>query len=129
MIVADGQSDYVAVRYDALCTVGLKISIIELIVNSVKKLPADMCAAIAENGIVLTGGGAELYGMDMLLSKVLGLPVTKPQSPMDCVAKGLARINGFLPAKLKINKKNITNQISEYYEGSKKRLRGMNNEE
>lgn len=104
-------------------------SIIELIVNSVKKLPADMCAAIAENGIVLTGGGAELYGMDMLLSKVLGLPVTKPQSPMDCVAKGLARINGFLPAKLKINKKNITNQISEYYEGSKKRMRGISNEE
>ena len=103
--------------------------IIELIVNAVKKLPADMCAAIAENGIVLTGGGAELYGMDVLLSKVLGLPVTKPKDPMDCVAKGLARINGFLPTKIKINKKNITNQISEYYEGSKKRLRGMNDEE
>jgi rod shape-determining protein MreB len=103
--------------------------IISVIVNAVKKLPADMCAEIAENGIVLTGGGAELYGMEILLSKVLGLPVTKPQDAIDCVAKGLARINGFLPTKLKINKKNITNQISEYYEGSKKRLRGMNNEE
>lgn len=96
--------------------------IIEVIVNSVKKLPADMCGAIAENGILLTGGGAELYGMDVLLSKVLGLPVTKPNGAIDCVAKGLAKINGFLPTKLKINKKNITNQISEYYEGSRKKI-------
>ena len=79
-----------------------------------------MCAEIVENGIVLTGGGAELYGIDQLLSKVLGLPVTKPQDPMDCVAKGLSRINGFLPARLKVNNKNITHQISKYYEGSKK---------
>ena len=79
-----------------------------------------MCGDIAENGIVLTGGGAELFGMDMLLSKVLGLPVTKPKDAIDCVAKGLSRINGFLPTKLNINNKNITNQISKYYEGSKK---------
>ncbi len=94
--------------------------LIDAIVDAVKKIPADMCADIAENGIVLTGGGAELYGIDMLLSKVLGLPVTKPQDAIDCVAKGLSRINGFLPAKLKINNKNITHQISKYYEGSKK---------
>ena len=65
----------------------------------------------------------------LLLSKVLGLPVTKPQDAIDCVAKGLSRINGFLPAKLKVNNKNITHQISKYYEGSKKRLRGTNDEE
>lgn len=94
--------------------------LIEAIVDAVKRIPADMCADIVENGIVLTGGGAELYGIEMLLSKVLGLPVTKPQGAIDCVAKGLARINGFLPANLKISNKNITHQISKYYEGSKK---------
>ena len=95
-------------------------SIIDAIVDAVKKIPADMCGDIAENGIILTGGGAELYGIDILLSKVLGLPVTKPQGAIDCVAKGLSRINSFLPANLKINNKNITNQIPKYYEGSKK---------
>ena len=94
--------------------------LIDTIVDAVKKIPADMCADIVNNGIVLTGGGAELYGIDMLLSKVLGLPVTKPNDPMDCVAKGLSRINAFLPTKLKVNNKNITSQISKYYEGSKK---------
>jgi rod shape-determining protein MreB len=94
--------------------------IIRVIVGAIKKIPRDMCAELAENGILLTGGGAELYGIDTLLSEVLGLRVTKPQNPMDSVAKGLARINGFLPAKLKINNKNITNQIAKYYEGSKK---------
>ena len=95
-------------------------SLLDAIVDAVKKSPADMCGAIAENGIVLTGGGAELYGIDMLLSKVLGLPVTKPQNAIDCVAKGLSRINSFLPASIKINHKNITHQVSKYYEGSKK---------
>lgn len=94
--------------------------LIDCIVDAVKKIPADMCADIVENGIILTGGGAELYGIDKLLSRVLGLPVTKPQDAIDCVAKGLSRVNGFMPAKLKINNKNITSQISKYYEGSKK---------
>ena len=94
--------------------------LLDAIVDAVKKIPADMCGAIAENGIVLTGGGAELYGIDTLLSKVLGLPVTKPRNAIDCVAKGLSRINSFLPASIKINHKNITHQISKYYEGSKK---------
>ncbi len=94
--------------------------LIAVIIDSIKKIPTDMYADINENGIVITGGGAELYGMDMLLSKVLGIPVTKPENPIDCVAKGLSRINGFLPLKLKANGKNITEQISKYYEGSKK---------
>jgi actin-like ATPase involved in cell morphogenesis len=85
-----------------------------------EQTPPELAADLSSAGIVLTGGGAELYGIDQLLSKVLGLPVTKPQDPMDCVAKGLSRINGFLPARLKVNNKNITHQISKYYEGSKK---------
>ena len=94
--------------------------IIDAIVDAIKKIPPEKCGDIAENGIILTGGGAELYGIDTLLSKVLGLPVTKPQGAIDCVAKGLSRINSFLPANMKINNKNITNQIPKYYEGSKK---------
>jgi len=94
--------------------------LINAIIDAVKKIPADMYPDINENGIILTGGGAELYGMDMLLSKVLGISVTKPNGAIDCVAKGLSRINGFLPMKLYGNNKNITYQVAKYYESSKK---------
>ncbi len=94
--------------------------LITAIIEAVKKIPSDMYADIHENGIVLTGGGAELFGIDNLLAKVLGIPVTKPAGAIDCVAKGLSRINGFLPMKLRMNNKNITDQIAKLYDGSKK---------
>ena len=89
------------------------------VVDVIKKIPAEAVEPIFENGIVLTGGGAELYGIDRLLEKVLGVSVTKPDNAIDCVAKGLARINGFLPLRLRVNNKNITSQISKYYDISK----------
>ncbi len=94
--------------------------LIRAIIDSVKRIPSDMYADISENGIVLTGGGAELYGIDMLLEKVLGIGVTKPADCIDSVSKGLARINGFLPIKLKVNNKNITDQVAKFYESTKK---------
>ena len=94
--------------------------IINAIIEAIRRIPADMYGPISENGIVLTGGGAELYGMDMLLAKVLGISVTKPTGAIDAVAKGLSRINSFLPVKMRVNSKNITDQIAKLYEGSKK---------
>ena len=94
--------------------------IINAIIEVVKKVPADMYPSINENGIVLTGGGAELFGIELLLEKVLGISVTKPASPIDAVAKGLSRINSFLPTKLHFNNKNITDQVSKLYQGTKK---------
>ena len=91
------------------------------IAEVVKQIPTESVEAVFANGIVLTGGGAELYGMDMLMSKVLGISVTKPQGAIDCVAKGLSRINAFLPDRSKVAGKNITDQVSKYYEMSKKK--------
>ncbi len=94
--------------------------LIRAIIDSIRRIPTDMYGDINENGIILTGGGAELYGIEMLLEKVLGIKVTKPQGAIDCVAKGLSRINSILPAKTKLSNKNITDQIAKYYESSKK---------
>lgn len=94
--------------------------LIKAIVGGIKRIPNDCVQAVFENGIVLTGGGAELFGIEQLLSKVLGVMVTKPQDPMDCVAKGLARINGFLPPRVKYDGRNITSKLAKYYEESKK---------
>ena len=76
--------------------------------------------AVLENGIILTGGASELYGLDILLSKVLGISITRPEGAIDCVAKGLSRINGFIPIKTKLSGKNITAQLALLYSAAKK---------
>ena len=86
------------------------------IAEGVKKIPIDMVEEIFENGIVLTGGGSLIYGLDVMANKVLGIPVAQPEDSIDSVAKGLSRINNYIPMRVRSNK-NITSQIAKYYEG------------
>lgn len=89
------------------------------IADGVKKIPLDAVEEVFENGIVLTGGGSLIYGLDTLANKVLGIPVTQPDDPIDSVAKGLSRINSYIPIRIRSNNKNITKQIPKYYESRK----------
>lgn len=52
------------------------------------KLPPELAADIIDRGIMLTGGGALLHGMDQLLAAALEVPVAVSDSPLDNVAKG-----------------------------------------
>lgn len=90
------------------------------IANSVKKIPTDYVKDIFENGIVLTGGGAALYGLDTMIEKVLGITVTVPADPIDSVAKGLSRVHNFIPLKKHFNGKNLTDKLAKLYESKKK---------
>lgn len=94
-------------------------SLINAVADTVKRIPYEMVEEIFENGIILTGGGAELHGLEIMMSKVLGIAVTKPEGAIDCVAKGLSRINNFIPARMRTNNKNITQQLCKYYEAKK----------
>ncbi len=47
-----------------------------------------LVADITDSGVILTGGSAKLYGMDVLLSAVLSVDVTIPAHPEYCVSKG-----------------------------------------
>ena len=47
--------------------------------------------AIVDQGIVLTGGGALLQGLDEVLRDETGLPVTVADDPLTCVAIGTGR--------------------------------------
>ncbi len=94
--------------------------LINCIVETVKHVTREATADVMENGIVLTGGGAELFGLDILLEKILGIKVAKPGSPIDSVAKGLAVINKIVSGKNKIDGKNVTARLAEFYQGSKK---------
>ena len=63
-----------------------------IIVNSVKQAleqtPPELSSDIAESGLVLTGGGSLLNGLDNLLSEETGLPVIVAEDPLTCVARG-----------------------------------------
>lgn len=86
---------------------------------AVKKIPLDAVQKTLKNGVVLTGGGAMLHGLDLMMSKVLGVPVRKPNDPIDSVAKGLSIINTKIPVKGRAARKNVTSSIATYYRDNK----------
>lgn len=63
-------------------------NIIDAIKSTLEKTPPELSADVMEQGIVLTGGGALLKGMDALISRETGMPVYIAEDPLDCVAKG-----------------------------------------
>ncbi len=90
-------------------------TLLSAVADVVKKIPYEIVGKIFENGIVLTGGGAELFGIDIMMQKVLGINVTKPQDAIDCVAKGLSRVNNIIPSKGRAGNKNVTSMLFKYY--------------
>lgn len=65
---------------------------IQEVVDNVKltlgETPPELAADITDRGIVLTGGGAKLKGIDRLLSEHTGLPVSITEDPLSCVVTG-----------------------------------------
>jgi rod shape-determining protein MreB and related proteins len=54
--------------------------------------PPELAADISDNGIVLTGGGALLRGLDDLLHHETGLPIRVTEDPLTCVARGAGTV-------------------------------------
>jgi rod shape-determining protein MreB len=54
--------------------------------------PPELAADISDNGIVLTGGGALLRGLDALLHQETGLAIRVTEDPLTCVARGAGTI-------------------------------------
>ena len=63
-------------------------SIIEAVRKALEKAPPELASDIAESGMVLTGGGSLLYGIDRLLSEETSLPVVVAEDPLTCVVRG-----------------------------------------
>jgi rod shape-determining protein MreB and related proteins len=66
-------------------------SIVGSVKTALEQTPPELCADVAETGIVLTGGGALLRGLDKLLMEETGLPVIIADDPLTCVARGGGR--------------------------------------
>ncbi len=56
--------------------------------ETLEETPPELSADITERGIVVTGGGAEMSGIDRLLAEHTGLPVSITENPLECVVKG-----------------------------------------
>lgn len=63
-------------------------AIIEAVKNVLEATPPELAADIVDRGIVLTGGGALLQGLDAEISRATGLPVIVSEEALNCVAKG-----------------------------------------
>ncbi len=63
-------------------------SIVEGIKITLEKTPPELAADIMLQGIMLTGGGALLDGLDKLIHQETGMPVRIAENPLDCVAVG-----------------------------------------
>ena len=67
-------------------------SIVEAIKFTLEKTPPELASDIMDKGIVLTGGGALLSGLDTLIKEETGMPVFIADNPLDCVAKGSGKV-------------------------------------
>lgn len=67
-------------------------AILEAIQRVLERTPPELAADIFEQGMVMTGGGSLLRGLDRLIARRTGLPVYVADDPITCVARGTGRV-------------------------------------
>jgi rod shape-determining protein MreB len=67
-------------------------AIVEAVLLALEKTPPELSADILERGIVMTGGGSLLRGLEERLRKETGLPVNLAEDPLTAVVRGVGRI-------------------------------------
>ena len=67
------------------------VTIVEAIKSTLEKTPPELSADVIDHGIMLTGGGALLRGLDLLVAQETGMPVHVAERPLDCVVDGTGK--------------------------------------
>lgn len=70
--------------------------IVEAVHSVLEKTPPELAADIADRGIVLTGGGSLLYGLEELIESKTGITTMTAEEPMTAVAVGTGKYVEFL---------------------------------
>ena len=85
--------------------------IVDTIRSTLEKTPPELASDIVDRGIMLTGGGALLKGLDLLISKETGIPVFVAENPLDCVVQGtLKRLEMGIPMDFFERRRKYANQ-------------------
>lgn len=66
--------------------------ITEALRSALEKTPPELAADIVDKGIVMTGGGSLLRGLDALLREDTNLPISVVNNPLECVVLGTGKI-------------------------------------
>ncbi|MBC7546036.1 MAG: rod shape-determining protein [Candidatus Sericytochromatia bacterium] len=66
--------------------------IVDAVRDTLERTPPELAADIIDRGIVLTGGGALLQGLDELISHETEMPVHIADNPLDCVVLGTGKV-------------------------------------
>jgi len=66
-------------------------SIVEAVHSVLEQTPPELASDIADRGIVMTGGGSLLYGLDKCIKERTGINVIIAEDPVSCVAIGTGR--------------------------------------
>lgn len=66
--------------------------IVDAVRIALEQTPPELASDIVDNGIVLTGGGALLANLDVLLRERTGLPVSIAENPLTCVVLGSGKV-------------------------------------
>ncbi|HWR84313.1 MAG TPA: rod shape-determining protein, partial [Candidatus Deferrimicrobium sp.] len=79
--------------------------IIEAVRQALERTPPELASDILDRGIILTGGGALLRGLDKRLREETNLPVIAAEDPLTCVARGTGKVLENFPAYFKVLEK------------------------
>ena len=74
----------------------LNKQIIDGILKVLDKSDPDLVSDVSEEGILLTGGGSLIYGMDKLLSEKTGMDITMSYEPENVIAVGAGRAGEYI---------------------------------
>lgn len=66
--------------------------IVESVADVLEEAPPELTADILENGILLTGGGSLLYGLDQLIVDRTHIPVIRSEDPLTTVVRGTGKV-------------------------------------
>jgi rod shape-determining protein MreB len=68
------------------------MAIVEAVRAALERTPPELASDIVDRGIVMTGGGSLLRGLDALLREETNLPINVDEDPLTCVVRGTGRI-------------------------------------
>lgn len=67
-------------------------AIVDTIKITLEQTPPELSSDIMINGIIMTGGGALLHGLDSFVESETGIKVTVAEDPLSCVARGTGKV-------------------------------------
>src|SRR5690606_1285878 len=90
--------------------------IVEAVRRALEITPPELAADIVDRGIVMTGGGSLIRGLDQLLAHETGLPIHVDEEPLTCVVRGAGKILDDFEKYRSV----LTTSVGNYFDGTRR---------